>query len=190
MNHFSMFIFTPMENFPKCHPSLVHSIRTSELSVLDLVQFWDMWPCEQFHRKCVSEDKARWNRDVIFWKEKKLRIQSRRIVTFKKGYSHKTTTKYKKAWDVICVCVCNIIFMAYLATSRKDSRRASWRISGSSATTYLVTQRKDPWQLSVLDLVQFWDMWPCAKFHRTRASEDKTRWSRDFIFYPKTKNRI
>ena len=46
--------------------SVVHSIRTPQLSVLDLEQFWDGWPTRKFPGKRASEDKTHWKDSCWF----------------------------------------------------------------------------------------------------------------------------
>jgi len=40
--------------------SVAQTIKTPQLSVLDMKQFWDGWTSEKFPKKCASEYKTRW----------------------------------------------------------------------------------------------------------------------------------
>jgi len=46
--------------------SVAHSIRTPQLNVLNLEQFWDGWPTGKFSGKRASEDKTRWKDSCWF----------------------------------------------------------------------------------------------------------------------------
>jgi len=46
--------------------SVAHSIRTTQLSMFDLEQFWDGWPSMKFLEKCASEERTSWKDSCWF----------------------------------------------------------------------------------------------------------------------------